>query len=181
MGEHDTWWNFLGYLPGWDSFVANMKHYLFFADTSGDFAAVSLAARMPDGALGVNRYPDAVRRISFYTQPGKDGMAELIMRHVPILLNTNDDTAVATITLARDVTQFQLEFYDLQKAEWLDEWKYTNKLPVVVKIVLGLGKDKNGKPYDVATSLVALPSVGVAGDIQTPFAPPPGQAPPPPP
>ena len=28
MGEHDTWWNFLGYLPGWDSFVANMKHYL---------------------------------------------------------------------------------------------------------------------------------------------------------
>src|SRR5688572_4002187 len=28
MGEHDTWWNFLGYLPGWDSLTANLKYYL---------------------------------------------------------------------------------------------------------------------------------------------------------
>jgi len=26
MGEHDTWWNFLGYLPGWDSLTHTLQH-----------------------------------------------------------------------------------------------------------------------------------------------------------
>jgi len=55
-------------------FVANMKYYLFFADTSGDMAAVSMAARLPASFPGVGRYGDqVVRRVSFYTEPGKDG------------------------------------------------------------------------------------------------------------
>src|SRR6185436_11694873 len=63
-----------------EMFVANMNYYLFVADTSGDMAAVSMAARLPEGFLGVARYGDQkVRRISFYTQPGKDGMNDLIM------------------------------------------------------------------------------------------------------
>ncbi len=156
-------------------FVANMKHYLFFADTSGDMASVSLATRLPGSFLGIGRYGDqVVRRVSFYTQPGKDGMAELMMSQAPVLLNTNDNTEAFTLTLAKDVTMFSLAFYDAQKNEWLDEWKYTNQLPKVVKIALGLGKDRNGKAYDVATTVVALPSVGVAGDVQgASFAPPP--------
>jgi len=154
--------------------VANMKHYLFFADTSGDMASVSLATRLPGSFLGVGRYGDqVVRRVSFYTQPGKAGMAELMMSQAPVLLNTNDSTEAFTLTLARDVTLFQMAFYDAQKNEWLDEWKYTNQLPKLVKIALGLGKDRNGKAYDVATTLVALPSVGVAPDVQgATFAPP---------
>jgi F-type H+-transporting ATPase subunit a len=28
MGEHDTWWNFLSYVPGWDGFVHDMEHQL---------------------------------------------------------------------------------------------------------------------------------------------------------
>ncbi len=157
-------------------FVANMKHYLFFADTSGDMASVSLATRLPGSFLGIGRYGDQiVRRVSFYTQPGKDGMSELMMSQAPVLLNTNDSTEAFTITLAKDVTMFALAFYDAQKNEWLDEWKYTNQLPKVVKIALGLGKDRNGKAYDVATTIVALPSVGVAPDVQgATFARPPG-------
>ena len=27
MGEHDTWWNLLGYLPGYDNFAANVEYY----------------------------------------------------------------------------------------------------------------------------------------------------------
>lgn len=164
-------------------FVANMKHYLFFADTSGDMAAVSLATRLPGSFLGVGRYGDQmVRRVAFFTQAGKDGTAELMMSQAPILLNTNDSTEAFTITLARDVTLFRMAFYDAQKNEWLDEWKYTNQLPKLVKIALGLGRDKQGKAYDVATTLVALPSVGVAPDVQgATFAPPlmgPGTLPP---
>jgi hypothetical protein len=155
-------------------FVANMKHYLFFADTSGDMAAVSLATRVPGSFLGMGQFHQVVRRVSFYTQPGKDGTAELMMSQAPVLLNTNDVTQAFTITLATDVTFFALEFYDAQKNEWLDEWKYTNQLPKLVKIALGMGKDRNGKAYDVNTTLVALPSVGVAPDVQgATFAPPP--------
>jgi type II secretory pathway pseudopilin PulG len=155
-------------------FVANMKHYLFFADTSGDMASVSLATRLPGSFLGVGRSDQVVRRVNFYTQAGADGMAELMMSQAPVLANTNSTTDAFTITLATDVTMFQLAFYDAQKNEWLDEWKYTNQLPKVVKIALGLGKDRNGKAYDVATTLVALPSVGVAPDVQgATFAPPP--------
>ena len=156
-------------------FMANPKYYMFFADTSGDMATVSLATRLPGSFLGIGRYGDqVVRRVSFYTQSGKDGMAELMMSQAPILLDTNDSTAAFTLTLATDVTLFQLAFYDAQKNEWLDEWKYTNQLPKLVKIALGLGKDRNNKAYDVATTLVALPSVGVAADVQgATFAPPP--------
>ena len=98
-----------------------------------------------------------------------DPTRELIMTQAPILLATNNGGAEAyTITLARDVTLFKLAFYDDKKNEWLEEWKYTNQLPRLVQIALGLGKtDGNAsKPYDLTTSLVALPSVAVLPDIQ---------------
>lgn len=150
-------------------FIANMKHYLFFADTSGDMAAVSIAARLPASFPGVGRYgAQVVRRVSFYTEPGKDGTADLILSQRPILQATNAGYSAYTITLARDVTFFQLAFYDDRKKEWLDEWKYTNQLPKLVQIALGVGKSGNNasKPSELVYSLVALPSVGVAPDVQ---------------
>jgi hypothetical protein len=165
-------------------FMANMKYYLFFADTSGDMAAVSLAARLPASFPGVGRYGDqVVRRVSFYTEPGKDGMNNLMMSQAPILLATNSGYEPYTITLAKDVTMFQLAFYDPIKGEWLDEWKYTNQLPRMVQIALGLGKSSGNasKPYDVVYNLVALPSIGVTPDVQGGFGPRPPVPPPPPP
>lgn len=159
---------------GTEYFVANMKHYLFLADTSGDMAAISMASRLPASFPGVGRYGDqVVRRVTFYTQPGKDGMSELMMTQSPILLATNSGYPAYTITLAKDVTLFQLAFYDPQKGEWLDEWKYTNQLPKLVQIALGVGKKSGSQntPYDVAYSLVALPSVGVGPDVQGGWAP----------
>jgi len=152
-----------------EMFAANMNYYLFIADTSGDMAAVSLAARLPAGFPGVGRYGDqVVRRVSFYTQPGKDGMSELIMTQAPILLATNNGYEAYTITLARDVTLFKMAFFDAQKNEWLEEWRSTNTLPKLVQIALGLGKTGNdaSKPYNLVTSLVALPSVAVMPDVQ---------------
>ena len=155
-------------------FIANMKYYYFFADTSGDMATVSLVARLPDGFLGSEQYKQLqqkVRRVTFETVPGKDGMRDLLMTQAPIQLpkELNDGSYQPyTITLARDVTHFQLSFFDPQKAEWLDEWKYTNQLPKIVQIALGLGKSANdpSKSSDIVYSLVALPSEGVGGDLQ---------------
>src|SRR6266545_4458688 len=53
---------------GTEYFVANMKYYMFFADTSGDFAEVSLATRVPDGFLGAQQTKlmnQNVRRVGF--------------------------------------------------------------------------------------------------------------------
>ena len=152
-----------------EMFMANMNAYLFVADTSGDFAQVSLAARLPASFPGVGRYGDqVVRRVSFYTEPGKNSTMDLVMTQAPILANTNAGWQPYTLTLARDVTLFQLEFYDLTKKEWVDEWRKTNELPRLVRIALGLGKSaKNPRdPYDLVSTLVALPSVGVGGDLQ---------------
>jgi hypothetical protein len=156
---------------GTEYFVANMKYYMFFADTSGDFAEVSLATRVPDGFLGAQQTKlmnQNVRRVSFFTRPTSDGMRELMMTEVPILAATNNGYEAYTVRLAKGVTHFQLAFFDPQKGEWLDEWKQTNQLPKVVQIALGLGhKEGNvAKPDDVAYSLIAMPSVGVGPDVQ---------------
>ena len=75
------------------------------------------------------------------------------------------------------MTLFKLAFFDDRKNEWIEEWKYTNQLPRLVQIALGLGKTANdaSKPYDLTTSLVALPSVAIQADIQGGLTPlPPG-------
>lgn len=72
-------------------------------------------------------------------------MRDLLMTQAPIQLpkELNDGSYQPyTITLARDVTHFQLSFFDPVKAEWLDEWKYTNQLPKIVQIALGLGNPR---------------------------------------
>jgi type II secretory pathway pseudopilin PulG len=154
---------------GTEFFQANMKYYVFLADTSGDMAEVELAARLPESFPGVRRYEgNVVRRVKFYTAPGKDGMHDLMMSQWPIMSVQDSANPPYTITLARDVTHFQLAFYEPRKGEWLDEWKFTNQLPKMVQIALGLGKSTSGgnKPYEVVYSMIALPSVGVTPDVQ---------------
>ncbi len=163
-------------------FVANMRYYYFYADTSGDMATVSMVARLPDGFLGSEQYKQLqqkVRRVTFETVPGKNGSLDLQMTQAPILLPdklTDGSYQPYAITLARDVTHFQLSFFDPQKAEWLDEWKYTNQLPKIVQIALGLGKSANdaSKSSEIVYSLVALPAEGVGGDLQGAGGVPPG-------
>lgn len=149
-------------------FNSNMTNYLFVADTSGDMAAVSMVSHLPESFPGVGRYGDqVVRRVSFYTSAGKDG-TELMMTQAPMLMETNTSSPAYTITLAKDVSLFRLDFYDMQKDEWLDEWKYTNQLPKLVQVTLGLGKSRGvgSDPQDIVTRLVALPSVAVLADVQ---------------
>lgn len=155
-------------------FQANMKYYYFYADTSGDFASVSLVARLPDGFLGSEQYQQLqqkVRRVTFEVTSGKDGTHDLMLTQAPILLpDTSANSAYApyTTTLAKDVTFFQLLFFDPLKAEWLQEWTKTNQLPKIVQIALGLGRSANnsGKPSELVYSLVSLPSDTILGAWQ---------------
>ena len=169
------------------TYVANMKYYRFFADTEGDFAYVSIAARLPDNFLGGEQYKQLqqkIRRVTFEVKPGKDGEHDLMMTQAPILLPDKPENSgyePYTITLAKDVTHFQLAFFDQRKGEWLEEWKDTNSVPKIVQIALGLGKSASNsrKPSELVYSLVALPSEAALGDVQGgPAGMPPGALPP---
>ena len=101
-----------------EMFLGDIRNYAFVADTSGDMAAISMVSRLPASFPGVGRYGDqVVRRVSFYIRPGSSGGYELMMTQMPLLLDTNSGYEAYTLTLAKDVTMFRFDFYNLQKNE----------------------------------------------------------------
>ncbi len=147
-------------------FNENARWYSFYADTkSSDDAFVSMVARLPSSYPGVGRYAGGelvVRRVSFYTEPGEKGK-DLVMTQAPMLLATNHgDARPYSLILAHDVSEFRLHFYDLQNNEWLDEWQYTNKLPRLVHITLGLGKKgSSSDSHELASRIVSIPATAI--------------------
>ena len=148
-------------------YTENSRYYYFIADSSGDMAGVSMVSRLPSSFPGVGRYGDQiVRRVTFATRPGTNGASELVMSQMPMLLDTNNSSVTPySLVLARDVTLFALDFWDMRKNEWVTEWINTNQLPRLVRISLGLGKVGGiaGKPQDLISRVVALPAISVAG------------------
>ena len=150
--------------------TANIRHFAFVTDTKGgDFAEMSLVSRLPASFPGVGRYGDSVmRRVSFTIKPGAKGMNELVMTQAPMLVDTEKVDAYS-IVLANDVSRFDLEFWDMRKKDWIDEWIYTNQLPKLVKVTLGLGRTRSSsQPSDLVTRIVSIPSAAVTPDVQMP-------------
>ena len=151
-------------------FNDNLKHYWFITEANGDFSGASFVARLPASFPGVGRYGDQiVRRVSFSTRPGSEGNYELVMSQAPMLLATNSGMVEPySLVLAKDVSLFMLEYYDIQKAEWYTDWVNTNTLPRLIRITLGQGKSKSGNygPQDIVTRVVAAPAQPVIG-VQT--------------
>jgi len=134
-------------------------YYAFEADTAGEMASLTLVSRLPEDFLGVGRYGDqVVRRVSFGVEPGAHGN-ELVMTQYPMLMDLESGFKPYTVTLARDVTEFSLQFYDFDLAEWSDEWLYTNRLPVLVNVTLGQGKrGTDSRSHDVASRIISVPA-----------------------
>jgi hypothetical protein len=84
-----------------------------------------------------------------------------------------------TIALAKDVAVFELQYWDMQKKDWVDVWTLTNTLPKLVQVTLGMGRvGTSTRPQDVVARIVAVPANAVTPDILMPFAAPglrPGQ------
>lgn len=161
-------------------YTENIEDYAFLANTSGDFAELSMVARLSPAIPGFAVQGGlALCRISFYAQPAPSGGYELVMTHAPMLADTNSPGAEAySAVLAKDVALFGLEFWDRQKGEYVTEWLFTNTLPQKVLITLGTGKagSSSTTPQDVVVKEVTIPSAAVAG-LQS--GPPLGQRPPP--
>src|SRR3989440_9548228 len=138
-------------------FNENIKYYYFIADSRGELSAISMTCRLPSDFLGMG-FVDPnlrMRRVNIFTQAGPDGADELVVSHLPLLLETNVvGNEPYSIVLARDVSRFELEYVEPRKGEWVKEWTYTNMLPKLVRVTLGLGKlggSYSGQPQDLVS------------------------------
>lgn len=140
----------------------NIEYYAFVSDTttSDKYASLSLAARLPADFPGSGLFGDNVMRRVTFTIQGQDGTNNLIMNQSPLLEALDNDNTPYTITLARDVTTFMLEFWSEKDNDWVVSWDATNQLPKAVRVTLGVGHsaDHPDAPYDLIVRTVALPA-----------------------
>src|SRR5258708_19901058 len=71
--------------------------------------------------------------------------------------------------MAKYVREFKTEFWDDRLKDWIDEWKQTNLIPVLVRVSFKVA-DNEFTPHirEQVTRIVSLPSVGVSSVWQTP-------------
>lgn len=155
-------------------YTENIQHYGFFADTSDPkFAWLSVAARLPGTFPGSGLFGDqVVRRVTFAVELDADRVPQLVMSQIPLLLVTNSDISAYSITLVRDVSLFVVEFWDTRLGDWTDELLTTNQIPKMIRVSIGIGQAANSpsKPAEIASRIIAMPSIAVTPDIQQPQA-----------
>src|SRR5262249_17430257 len=121
-------------------YMENIRYYWFMADTSGDYAALSLVSRLPASFPGSGLFGNQiVRRVSFSVEPGPQGQHQLILRQTPLLEPPDTARTPYTTVLAPNVNAFALQFYNTNTLEWEPEWPWTNQLPKLVRVSLSVG------------------------------------------
>jgi hypothetical protein len=140
----------------------NPQYYSFLNDTSGKFAALSLAARLPADFPGSGTFGDNVmRRVTFQVEKDADGNNNLIMEQSPLLAVLDEVNTPYSIPLARDVNVFMLEFWSVNDSDWVVSWDPTNQFPPMIRVTLGCGHsvEHPDVPYNLICRTVAMPSV----------------------
>ncbi len=140
----------------------NIGYYAFLNDTSGKFASLSLAARLPAEFPGSGLFGDNVmRRVSFDVEPGADGQNNLVMNQWPLLEALDQVNTPYPITLARDVNVFMLEFWSPPDGDWVVSFDPTNEFPPAIRVTLGVGHSAEHPdvPYDIIVRTDAMASV----------------------
>lgn len=151
-------------------YVENAKHYAFFADTSKDFAYLSVAARLPQSFPGGGYFRGQnVRRVDFSVEASEQGGNQLVLRQRPLLSATNAAEDLSySIPLAPDVSLFTLEFWESGRGEWVKDWFLTNQLPKLVRVTLGFGRANQhfSRPREIFTRDVALAAMAIPVEFQ---------------
>jgi len=166
------------------SFQASMKYYSFVAQ-SGDTPILSYAAKVPLDFPRNSRFNGLnLRRLTFTLEGGGDAGRKLVLRQNPILMDMDGDENTHPLVLAYNVEKFNVECWDKQQSEWVDEWDNTNSIPGLVRLTLRLGgKTDTGTPVPVmdCIRLISIPSItlpavaqGRAGGAGGPGSLPPG-------
>jgi len=129
------------------SFDANQRYYYFIGKNGSD-ATLSFVSKLPDSYPRSRRFPPGfdVRRVEFRVEQGREGK-ELVLRQWPIIMEEPDETErLYPLVLAKNVKDFEMEFWDEKEQDWIDEWTQTNLLPRKVMFALRLNRESS-KPY----------------------------------
>ncbi|MGD1083686.1 MAG: prepilin-type N-terminal cleavage/methylation domain-containing protein [Verrucomicrobiota bacterium] len=142
--------------------LLNIQFYSFVADTTSqkNFASLSVSARLPASFLDSGYFGDNVmRRVTFDVEKDDQGRQNLVMTQWPILAVPSPQYPPKSITLAKDLVFFGLEFWSPTEGDWLTEFTKTNEIPPMIRITLGVGRTSADPniPYDVITRVVAMP------------------------
>ena len=151
-------------------YVENLRYYWFMADTSGDFAALTLVSRLPASFPGSGLFGNqTVRRVSFTVEPGANGQHQLVLRQTPLLEPPDTASTPYTNILAPNVNLFALEFWNTNKLEWEAEWPFTNQLPKLVRVSLSVGPpNRRPTPADTSVQVALVSSVAIPRIVQVP-------------
>lgn len=149
----------------------NVKLYSFIGGNSGKFSDVSFVASLGDSFPGSGVFgEERVRRIEFLTEPGDSGGNDLVLRQHSIFDLPEKAGNPYPITLAHDVTAFQLDYWDGRQRKFIDEWSgpHTNELPQIVRLTLGFGSVGRfaQRPAEVITRVIRIPSSTIPGNLQ---------------
>ena len=151
------------------SYAQNMKLYAFVADNSSD-STLSFVSRLSPSFPRSGKFGDfSVRRVTFSVEQGRDGSRDLVLRQNPVLMDLDKEEKEVPLILAKNVKEFKTEFWDLRLQDWVDEWKQTNQIPVLVKVSLKLADNHfSHQVREQITRIVSLPSVTVPAGYQVP-------------
>jgi len=146
------------------SYVADVQYYTFDAE-NGSEPYLSFVTKLSPSFPRSGRFGEFdVRRVTFALESGGDYTSKkLVLRQAPVLMDMDEDEQNYPVVLANGVKKFEMEFWDKQKGDWLDEWTQTNQIPQMVKFRLQLG----GDPTEL-TRVVSLPSIAVQSMWQIP-------------
>ncbi len=170
-------------LTGAVMYGENIRYYSFETASEGDFAGLAFTAHLSSTFPGSGLFGDqSIRRVTFTVEPDQDRKNQLVMTQVPMLLATNETMTPYPIVLAKDVSLFVLEFWDVQKSDWAEQFIVTNQLPKMMRVTIGVGHLPNSNdPEEVVSRVIALPGTVIMGDVQRPILPNMGNANAPPP
>lgn len=151
------------------SFVANQAYYAFVAQNGND-ASLSFVSHLSPSFPRSGKFAGLdIRRVTFSLEQSHDGGEELVLRQQPLMMDLDLDEKNFPLVLAKYVKEFKTEFWDTRLQDWVDEWKQTNQLPVLVRVSLKLADNAfSSQVRQEVTRIVSLPSVAVAPIWQSP-------------
>jgi len=162
------------------SHQASIEYYLFDVQ-NGESPVLSFAAYLPDdfprsgeflNHAGGSYMDLHLRRVTYSLQADEDGQGkDLVLRQNPYLMDMSSAEQNQPLILARNVTDFLIECWDTNTAQWDTEWDSTNIIPPLVRVTLGFANPNTSdvtRPAQVVTRLISFPSTTMPTIVQTP-------------
>jgi type II secretion system protein J len=151
------------------SFSLNQNYYAFVAE-NGSEPMLSFVSRLSPSFPRSGKFAGLdVRRVTFSLEPAAEGGKQLVLRQNALLMDMDKDEKNYPLVLAKNVREFKTEFWDTRLQDWIDEWKQTNQLPVMVRVNFSIADNKfSSQVRQAVTRIVSLPSVTVLPIWQSP-------------